>query len=63
MLVFIISVVVIDDDGVNPIGAEFPFQAQPSEYDYDAPLSEAGDTTSKYTAIRELIGKVNKFRS
>ena len=29
-----------------------------TSYDYDAPLSEAGDITEKYLAIREAISKV-----
>ncbi|XP_054717732.1 beta-galactosidase-like [Uloborus diversus] len=33
------------------------FQACPTSYDYDAPLSEAGDPTPKYFAMREAIGK------
>ena len=33
------------------------YQPVPTSYDYDAPLSEAGDPTEKYTAIRELIKK------
>lgn len=33
------------------------FQACPTSYDYDAPLSEAGDPTPKYYAMREAIGK------
>lgn len=31
------------------------FQPQPTSYDYDAPLSEAGDMTEKYYAIRDKI--------
>ncbi|XP_060103514.1 beta-galactosidase isoform X2 [Heteronotia binoei] len=37
-------------------GANIPYAAQPTSYDYDAPLSEAGDLTEKYFAIREVIG-------
>ncbi|XP_067119019.1 beta-galactosidase-like [Centruroides vittatus] len=33
------------------------YQACPTSYDYDAPLSEAGDPTPKYFAIRDVIGK------
>ncbi|GIY33860.1 beta-galactosidase [Caerostris darwini] len=33
------------------------FQACITSYDYDAPLSEAGDPTPKYYALREAIGK------
>ncbi|XP_075545069.1 beta-galactosidase-like isoform X2 [Dermacentor variabilis] len=31
------------------------FQPQITSYDYDAPISEAGDVTEKFKAIRELI--------
>ncbi|XP_045618256.2 beta-galactosidase [Procambarus clarkii] len=33
------------------------FQACPTSYDYDAPLSEAGDLTEKYWAIRNITQK------
>lgn len=36
-----------------------PYQAQPTSYDYDAPLSEAGDLTQKYFAVRDVIQKVS----
>ncbi|XP_007505097.2 beta-galactosidase isoform X2 [Monodelphis domestica] len=42
-------------------GANIPYSAQPTSYDYDAPLSEAGDLTEKYFALRELIGKFEKL--
>eukprot|EP00057_Strongylocentrotus_purpuratus_P033676 XP_792349.2 PREDICTED: beta-galactosidase [Strongylocentrotus purpuratus] len=39
-------------------GANYPtFNPQPTSYDYDAPLTEAGDPTPKYMAIRNVIGK------
>ncbi|XP_064911210.1 beta-galactosidase isoform X2 [Columba livia] len=37
-------------------GANMPYAPQPTSYDYDAPLSEAGDLTEKYFALREVIG-------
>lgn len=40
------------------LGANMPYQAQPTSYDYDAPLSEAGDLTEKYFAVRDVIRKV-----
>jgi beta-galactosidase len=33
------------------------YQPQLTSYDYDAPISEAGDPTSKYFAIREVVGR------
>uniref|UniRef100_A0A0P4WBE4 Beta-galactosidase n=2 Tax=Scylla olivacea TaxID=85551 RepID=A0A0P4WBE4_SCYOL len=33
------------------------FQACPTSYDYDAPLSEAGDPTEKYWVLRNVTGK------
>ncbi|XP_061627743.1 beta-galactosidase isoform X2 [Phyllopteryx taeniolatus] len=36
-------------------GANSPYAAQPTSYDYNAPLTEAGDLTEKYFAIREVI--------
>lgn len=36
-----------------------PYQPQPTSYDYDAPLSEAGDLTEKYFALRDIIQKVS----
>lgn len=38
-------------------GAHPPYLVQPTSYDYDAPLNEAGDVTQKYLAIREQISK------
>ncbi|XP_054991247.1 beta-galactosidase [Sorex araneus] len=42
-------------------GANMPYQAQPTSYDYDAPLSEAGDLTEKYYAVRDVIAKFEKL--
>lgn len=33
------------------------FQSCPTSYDYDAPVSEAGDMTAKFSAIRDVVGK------
>ena len=33
----------------------------PTSYDYDAPLTEAGDPTEKYFLLREVIAKYEKF--
>ncbi|KAB5518257.1 hypothetical protein PHYPO_G00163650 [Pangasianodon hypophthalmus] len=41
-------------------GANSPFAPQPTSYDYDAPLTEAGDLTQKYFAIRDVIKKYKK---
>ncbi|XP_037381710.1 beta-galactosidase [Talpa occidentalis] len=38
-------------------GANIPYQPQPTSYDYDAPLTEAGDLTEKYFAVRNVIKK------
>ncbi|MEZ0297370.1 MAG: beta-galactosidase [Candidatus Methylacidiphilales bacterium] len=38
-------------------GADRPFKPDTSSYDYDAPISEAGWVTPKFTAIRELFAK------
>lgn len=42
----------------NCPGANTPYGAQPTSYDYDAPLSEAGDLTEKYFAVKNVIKKV-----
>ncbi|GAB6026786.1 hypothetical protein CHUAL_013282 [Chamberlinius hualienensis] len=34
-----------------------PFRPYTTTYDYNAPISEAGDTTNKYLAIRDVISK------
>lgn len=34
------------------------FSPQLTSYDYDAPLTEAGDPTEKYFQIRNVISKV-----
>ncbi|KAG8521611.1 Beta-galactosidase, partial [Galemys pyrenaicus] len=41
-------------------GANTPYQPQPTSYDYDAPLTEAGDLTEKYFAVRNVIKKFEK---
>ena len=38
-------------------GANEPYIVQPTSYDYDAPLSEAGDVTNKFMQIRAEISK------
>ncbi len=38
-------------------GADRPFKPDTSSYDYDAPISEAGWATEKFTATRELMKK------
>ena len=42
----------------NFSGADPPFNICPTSYDYDAPLTEAGDTTTKYDTIRQLLLQV-----
>lgn len=42
-------------------GANSPYGAQPTSYDYDAPLSEAGDLTEKYFAIQKVIKMYRKI--
>ncbi|KAL7855632.1 hypothetical protein AOLI_G00192360 [Acnodon oligacanthus] len=42
-------------------GANTPYAPQPTSYDYDAPLTEAGDLTEKYFAIRDVIKKYRKI--
>ncbi|XP_048754699.2 beta-galactosidase-like isoform X2 [Ostrea edulis] len=43
-------------------GANYkPFQAVPTSYDYDAPMSESGDITDKYLAIRQVISKYKQL--
>ncbi|XP_037118610.1 beta-galactosidase [Syngnathus acus] len=42
-------------------GANLPYAAQPTSYDYNAPLTEAGDLTEKYFAIREVIKMYRKI--
>ncbi len=38
-------------------GADRPFKPDTSSYDYDAPISEAGWTTKKFFAARELMSR------
>lgn len=42
-------------------GANEPYNAQPTSYDYDAPLTEAGDLTKKYFAIQNVIKMYRKI--
>lgn len=43
--------------GANGYQDSRVFQPQPTSYDYDAPLTEAGDPTTKYFVIMETIAK------
>ncbi|XP_078656010.1 beta-galactosidase-like isoform X3 [Branchiostoma floridae x Branchiostoma belcheri] len=42
-------------------GANGPFKPQPTSYDYDAPLTEAGDPTEKLTTISNVIAKFRQL--
>ncbi|CAF1015590.1 unnamed protein product [Didymodactylos carnosus] len=42
-------------------GADPPYLPEPTSYDYDSPISEAGDITRKYMSIREVISKNQAF--
>jgi hypothetical protein len=42
-------------------GAVHPYVPVITSYDYDAPISEAGDVTDKFLAIRQAISKVGTF--
>ena len=41
--------------GSNFLPPNEPFQPCPTSYDYDAPISEAGDLTEKYFAIKKVV--------
>ena len=41
--------------GFNAGANSAPFAPQPTSYDYDAPISEAGDLTDKYVMIRDVL--------
>lgn len=43
------------------LGADPPYMVQPTSYDFDAPINEAGDLTTKYLAIRDSISKVKDY--
>ncbi|KXJ11601.1 beta-galactosidase [Exaiptasia diaphana] len=44
-------------NGANCGSNASQFQPQPTSYDYDAPLSEAGDPTQKYFVLLEIISR------
>ena len=44
-------------NGANFKGDSSHYEPQVSSYDYDAPLDEAGNTTAKFRAFREVIAK------
>ncbi|CAH3188239.1 unnamed protein product [Porites evermanni] len=46
-------------NGANAIKGEFKYQPTVTSYDYDAPLSEAGDMTAKFKALKEVLKKYN----
>lgn len=41
-------------------GSSSSYQPQPTSYDYDAPLTEAGDPWDKFMAIRDVIKKYHQ---
>ena len=46
------------DQSVGANGGGGPsYSPQPTSYDYDAPLTEAGDPTTKYFVLMETIAK------
>ncbi|KAK4882084.1 hypothetical protein RN001_005403 [Aquatica leii] len=47
----------INGDKTNNVG----FQPDTTSYDYDAPLTEAGDYTEKYISVMQLLIKYNKI--
>lgn len=50
-----INILVIHISGANVFDRYMP---NPTSYDFDAPMSEAGDPTAKYLALRTVISKV-----
>ncbi|KAG7263105.1 hypothetical protein CRUP_003641, partial [Coryphaenoides rupestris] len=48
---------------LNAQRANYPYAPQPTSYDFDAPLTEAGDLTDKYFAIRDVIKMLGAPRS
>ncbi|KAL9963398.1 hypothetical protein ACROYT_G026908 [Oculina patagonica] len=46
-------------NGGNAVKNEFKYKPTVTSYDYDAPLSEAGDITEKFRALKEVIQKYN----
>lgn len=46
-------------NGANAMKNQFKYQPTVTSYDYDAPLSEAGDITEKFKALKEVIKKYN----
>lgn len=46
-------------NGAN-IHDDFSYKPDTTSYDYDAPLTEAGDYTEKYVILKELLKKYNK---
>ena len=47
--------------GFNAGANSAPFAPQPTSYDYDAPISEAGDLTDKYVMIRNVLKNYTKI--
>ena len=47
--------------GFNAGANSAPFAPQPTSYDYDSPISEAGDLTDKYVAIRDFLKNYTKI--
>lgn len=51
------QVILIQPLGSNPNGNHDQIYVEPTSYDYDALISEAGDLTKKYFAMKKVIAK------
>lgn len=47
----------------NSLDDNSGYQPDTTSYDYDAPLTEAGDYTLKYVAVKELLNKYNPVKT
>jgi beta-galactosidase len=45
------------ENGANTGDESDPFSIEPTSYDYDSPISEAGDLTYKFEAFQKVISK------
>ncbi|XP_071454617.1 beta-galactosidase-1-like protein 2 isoform X2 [Hetaerina americana] len=50
-------------NGADPLSSSPFYQFDVSSYDYDAPLSEAGDYNEKYNIVERVVAKFNKIKT
>lgn len=60
MIFYYLNIILVFLGGHHFTDSGEHYNPQVTSYDYDAPISEVGDPTSKFFAIRETLAEVKK---